>query len=47
MEFSLNVFDEFDELSDKKLKIKSIDVFKPTIFCVRDTDDTTVPQRHR
>ena len=46
MEFSLNVFTKFAEFGDKKLKIKRIVVFEPTIYCVRDRDDTTVLQRH-
>ena len=29
------------------LKIKRIAVFEPIISCVRDRDNTTVPQRHR
>ena len=47
MEFSRNVFTEFSELSDKKIKNERIAISEPTISCVRDRDDTTVPQRHR
>ena len=50
MEFSLNVFTEFAEFSDKKklIKYKKDNVgLEPRISCVRDRDDTTRPQRQR
>ena len=37
----------FLEFSDKTNQIKRIAVFELTISCVRDRDDTNVPQRHR
>ena len=47
IEFSLNVFTEFAEFSDKNNIIcKKIAVLEPTISCVRDIDSTTAPQRH-
>ena len=39
MKFSLNVFTEFAEFE--------FAVFEATISCVRDRDDTIVPDRHR
>ena len=48
LEFSLNIFTEFAEFSNnKKLKIRCIAVFDPTVCCVTDKYDDTVPQRHR
>ena len=46
MKFSLNVFTEFAEYSDKKnLKSKrKIADLEPRISCVRDRDSTTQPQ---
>ena len=47
MEFSLNVFTEFAEFSDKNnIIFKKIAVLEPTFSCVRDRDSTTAPQRH-
>ena len=44
-EFSLNVFTEFAEFSDKnKILLKKIAGLEPTISCVRDSDSTTAPQ---
>ena len=47
LKFSLNVFTDFSEFSDKKFKIKKIAVFQTTIPYARDIGDTTVPQRHK
>ena len=44
LEFFLNVFNEFNEFSDKKyLSLKGL---KPSTSRVRDQDATTVPARH-
>ena len=44
-EFSLNVFLEFAEFSDKHIVITAKG-FKPAISCVRDQNATTAPTRH-
>ena len=44
MEFSLNVFTELAEFSDKKyLSLKGLE---PVTSCVRDQHDTTAQARH-
>ena len=49
LEFSLNVFTEFAEFSDKKVKNQKMRIvaLEPKLSCVRDRDDTTRPQRQR
>ena len=46
-EFSLNVFNEFDEFGDKKYYYVLKRLFEPATSCVRDQDATTSPARHR
>ena len=46
-ELSLTAFTEFGEFSDKKYYyFKKIAGLETTIFCMRDRDSTTAPQRH-
>ena len=45
IEFSLNVFNEFAEFSDK-IFVVTIKRFEPVTSCVRDQDATSVPARH-
>ena len=45
-EFSLNVFTEFAEFSDKKFYTLER-LFEPGTSCFREQDATTSPARHR
>ena len=45
MEFSLNVFTEFAEFSDKNYYVLKR-LFEPATSCVRDKDASTAPARH-
>ena len=48
IEFSLNVFTEFAEFSDKNMYYysKRVRTCHPATSCVRDMDASTVPARH-